>query len=796
MAFKSSKRTMILRVISLGAESSCPNGPPLNARYLVTSCISVIVTDNPGGNLDQLVAQARGLKKRKDFSADEAWVKLRFLSDELGIHDRIQVIRALAGENVFRLLDVIGKALVDVIEDPRFTSLVMELASRVRGDYGGGPFWDGLAEAGTAKPTKAKEQVGLLLMNEAEDSAYCAAALMSGVARIDLEWFIHKTKQLLNNLSIFDSIAAFAAIGFTIKTHEDAYHRLSTMILEATIPQDDRVLLSYMACLSPLHKHFPSQIEGIFTTVAGKGSELVRSRCIIDVSSIATYSTDGLKTLAVAVGRLSDSTSVYCLCNVFLRIYRSDSKFVLDHLLRLLENNSLYQCFGIGNRDYLFEGIGIIDGIHAFDRFDDFLDKAPWRFLLEAADAFRALFKTNVQELVIRLRKWDKVDTARFEIRLEILKDTISDLLETDKSEERAMIDVCVGSVFEIADALGQDIKTLTKGEKSKVYQALILIRELQYPPRAVDCKQLIQNLIKIPSVRDFIGATWFHEMCRNPTNRHLLLYMFDQRIPDEKELVATIDELDREGDINKKMSLAFRVDRVRYSRNCISYWEDIFSRLGPSTSGIAQCRRDLLRNDRAEDILCELEVASLLLKSHVVDLRKRVRGLRGPYDIRPCLSEQNPILEVYNLQPERVLRYASGAHGLKTSRLKDKLLEKFEKKFDKNSTDFQEPYVFVVHTSSSMVHVDDIHIDDMYNGHDSLLRLNPSTVMLSGILIYNRDLAGTDNARLTAWYYPNPSATNPLTNASITELINALCTDQKCKSTRHPDFNPESTGM
>lgn len=755
----------------------------------------MVVIDNPGGNLDLLIAQARELKEKKDFSPDEAYAKLRFLSDELGIHDRIQVIRALASDNVFRLLDVVGKALIDAVEDPRFTSLVTELASRVRGDMAGGPFWGGLAEAGTANPTKAKEHVETLLRNEAEESANCAAALMAGIAREDLEWFIQKTRQLLESRSIFDSVTAFAAIGFTVKTYEEAYQRLGPIFLEAEIPEDDRVLLSYEGCLCPLHKHFPSQIEDIFAKVASKDSEWVRSRCIVDVSSIGTYSIDGLKMIAIALGRISDNYGVYCLCNVFLKIYRNDPQFVCDYLLRVLENNSLFQFFDIGNRDHLFEGIGTVDGSQAFNRFDDFLDKAPWRFLLEAGDVFRALFKNQVQELVIRLREWDKPDTARFEIRLDILKDTISDLLGTDKAEERAMIDVCVESVFEIADALGLDIKTLTKGERSRVYQALILIREIQYPSRAVDCKQLMQNLNRIPSVRGFVGKTWFHEMCRNPTNRHLLLYMFDQRIPDEKELAAAIDELGREGDINKKMTLAFKVDRIRYSRNCISYWEDIFSRLDPRASGIAQCRKELLRNNRAEDILCELELASLLLKNCVVDLRKRVNGLKGPYDLRPHFSEQSPILEVYNLQPERVLQYASGAHGLKTSRLKDKILEKFEKKFDKDVTDLREPYVFVVHASSAVVQVGDIHIDDMYNGNDSLLKLNPSTAKVSGIMIYRRDLAGADHAGLAAEYYPNPSAKNPLTDASVIELTSALRTDPKSKSTRDPDYRPEFTG-
>ncbi|MBU1159528.1 MAG: hypothetical protein KKE24_09380 [Candidatus Thermoplasmatota archaeon] len=482
-----------------------------------------------------------------------------------------------------------------------------------------------------------------------------------------------------------------------------------------------------------------------------------------------------MKRLASTVGKLPDGFGSYCLCEILIRIHKEDCEFITHYLSEILQDYPLFDFFGIGERDHLFEGIGKIENDHGFRRFDDYLEVAPSRLLVDVSDIFRALFKDDTIGLVERLKAWNEPDTLRFDIRMDILKDTISDLLESDDGDDRIVIDSCVGSVREISEAMGLDVKSVAKGENNQVFQALMLIDEIQHPPRSVDCDQLIQNLTRIPNICRFVSKEWFTSMCVESAPRHLLLYMFDHKMATDSELSAAIVELQNATDINTAITEASKIDRMYYSRNIIAYWDDIFSRLGQDLPGLGQCRKDLQRNDRAEDTLCELEVISLLRRRHRVDVRRTVNGLRGPYDSRPHLTIQSPILEVYNLQPERVVRHASGVHGLDTSRLKSKILQKFNAKYDKNVPSLGEPYVFVVNISSSLVHADEIHIHELYNGKTSLSEKNPDTTRISGILVYRRILTGTDHPRVIAQYYGNPRAEVPLEELSVTELTESL---------------------
>jgi len=130
------------------------------------------------------------------------------------------------------------------------------------------------------------------------------------------------------------------------------------------------------------------------------------------------------------------------------------------------------------------------------------------------------------------------------------------------------------------------------------------------------------------------------------------------------------------------------------------------------------------------------------------------------------------------------------------TSRLKKKILEKHRRQFKNASFAVADPVVIVIHDNRMALIGEDI--DSLFFGSiaiemkfntttgecvesrccrspDALSDEDPTTSIISGILVYRYDHDEKGRRILIVSYHANPSASIPLAKVSMTELCNCL---------------------
>ncbi len=684
-------------------------------------------------------------------------------------------ILAMASDDLYRWLLVIGNELKNLLLSERFVGVSLELVEKVGGDWAGDPLWRGIVEAGLTHPDIARQRVDALLRMRDARASIVAAMLMRGIVECDPVWFESMTRQLLESPEETDKATAFRALNsYNRDRHPSDW--AARLVLSSGIPRTQDTQAAYVSCLDSIAEGHTDEVATIYLTMLGSSPDQTVTYVLQDAIRNKALSTNHLEKMLTVVKGKPDPIIRELVVFALIRVYSDDPQYVLELIHETGKQELLSSFFGFGNFEYLLKEMGKINRDIAYVAVDSWIDEHDGRLLLETADILEVLFSTYPLDLIIRIGTWSAAGEPRSSLRLQILKDIISERLDTEDEEKRKTIDECVGEIFNTAKDSSMPIDSIVAGTKSKVYQALMIVDNILRPIRDVDFNQLFANLPLIPHVCKFMGRDWFDEMRTRNAKGNLLLHMFDGKYPEDQEIEAARQNLSAETtDVNRKLTLAFRLEDLIRRRRVLEYWDDIFSRLSLNKPGMSKCRSDLIQYHRTEDTLCELELTSLFSRKFEVDVRRNAPGLRGRYDLRVHLEEQKPVVEVYNPQPERILLYASGAHGLDTERIKKKISEKLNNKISGDSANLPYPYVFALHTTSAEIHVSDFHMNDALHGEKSLIVSNPNVAFLSGIILYKRDLTNSEKPKLIVEYYANPSAKNPLTEKSVAEMISAL---------------------
>lgn len=685
------------------------------------------------------------------------------------------VILAMAGDDLYRWLLVIGNELKNLLPSGRFVGVSLELVEKVGGDLGGDPLWRGIVEAGMTHPDIAKQRIDSLLRMRDTRASVIAAMLMRGIVESDPVWFESRIRQLLANPEETDKAAAFRALNCHNRdTHPSDW--TVRLVLSSAIPRTLDSQAAYVSCLDSIAEGHTDEVAAIYLTMLDSTPDQTVTYVLRDATRNKALSTDHLKMMLAAVKDKLDPRIRESVMFALIRVYGYDPQYVLDFIHETGKQEFLSSYFGFGNLEYLLNEMGKINRDIAYAAVDSWIDEHDSRLFFETADILELLFSAYPLDLITRIRNWSAAGKTRPSLRLQILKDIISERLDTEDEQKREIIDECVGEVFTTAKDSSLPIDSIVAGTKSKVYQALMIVDSILRPVRDVNFDQLFANLPLIPHVCKFMGREWFYDMRTCNAKGNLLLHMLDGKYPEDQEIETAKRNLIAETtDGHRKLVLAFRLEDVIRRRRVLEYWNDIFSRLSLNKPGISKCRNDLIQYNRTEDTLCELELISMFLRGFEVDVRGNASGLRGRYDLRVHLEEQEPVIEVYNPQPERILLYASGAHGLNTGRTKKKISDKLDKKITGDGVYLPYPYVFALHTTSAEVDVSDFQMNDALHGEKSLTVSNPRAESLSGIILYKRDLINSEKPRLIVDYYANPSAKNPLTEKSVAEMISGL---------------------
>jgi len=660
----------------------------------------------------------------------------------------------LEDESVYLWKELIGQYIPEIFQNEHFPHLAVIIEERIPTFL-----WKEMVDAAAIYPKLAENYIKEIspIINEA--SARTAASLITGIARSNPAWANDRMLSLFNG-NKYELLASLRAIQLCIDEKTPHHEYLVKTVLTIDIPQDEAVLRYYLCCLCSIHALMPQLVESRMIELMNSGSSDIRNRIILNSYYLATFSTDARiqivkEAISKREGQLFDN-----IVFLLVKIYENDRIFPLSIIRTIAEEELLGTAMGQFDH-YLLSEIGKIDRHSAFHAINSWFDDNPSDTLLfQISDILVGIFGGKPNDLVDLTRVWKIEEIPRFRTRIEILRNLLCERVEKDHD---VVVIRCAEEVIAISDLSPFEYSMAVEGETDIGYWALRVLKAITSPWGKVDYERVFQNLERFPNIKRFLDAQWLEQMRRKSDDNVAILHMLDCEDDD-----------------------------------FLSYWDDVFQYLDFNKPGIGRLRSDLRNYPRIRDILSEAEVISRIGRKYPVDVKISVKGLGSEPDLRPHLTGQAPILEVYTPEEERKLLYAGGG-SLDTDRIKIKVLEKFKKQFKQGASLIEDPVVFVIHSEGMTITDYDImnvlfgtfgikiYFDKVsgksvgqcaYRENDSIHDIEKDAGLISGFLVYHRNVRKPADRALHVEYFPNPRAWHPLTKISVEELCSALSKD------------------
>ncbi len=440
---------------------------------------------------------------------------------------------------------------------------------------------------------------------------------------------------------------------------------------------------------------------------------------------------------------------------------------------------------GIGGRDSLAQTLAP-HRKSLLQACEKWLGSAPTPLLvLQVADILENAFGSDEVQLIDAVDAWlSKTDSHKF-IVLEILHKTLTRHVR-DQGHPAAL--KAQSLTLAIAKAAGRTVGSAVSGIRDSYVGAMALAKELKRPPPTLNWVQLQENLKAVPSLVTFLGPG-FQKILAAQTD-HPLARMLHSRPPPQSRLDQGALRFKAAKTPSERAGAALFYRYNAGERNWLPYVEEVFSRL-PSNMGTL--RRNLLNPTQTIDTWCEAELLGRAGRTLKVEAEATGNGFTTPRDARIRCPSGSVVLEVYNPKPDPILMVAQGAVTLDPDLLMKKVRSKFRDQLKSQAP--TEPLVLVIHggqgpfdewdverillgSQKTTVWMDNktgqaVRVQDHHDA-DALGDEDPTSAIISAVLLYRRDLAATPPV-LELRLVPNPNAKTALTPGLKKELLDAL---------------------
>jgi len=311
-------------------------------------------------------------------------------------------------------------------------------------------------------------------------------------------------------------------------------------------------------------------------------------------------------------------------------------------------------------------------------------------------------FFVSGQERVKWCKKW-KDDKRKEIVVLQLLHEILTDLINYQPSPVR---DDAVTLVKEFAEKRGLDYNAETKGinfrkdshggteYKETTIKALHVINRILSPPKKIDAAVLKKNLKNYPYLSKAIGTEWLVRSSKSKFP-HLLAYIYCEE-PDHNGMKKLAKKLKSEKDDKKIQGIAWQYDLLAHTARNQSYWEQVFKTLDDCNLKISLSK--LRDPSNAESILAEAEVLARLAPYFKVEPEPDIEELRPKkLDAKIEFNGQQALIEVAVVAEKIELEVAHGGISIPGEKVKNVLLDKFEKQLKAGKVNPKIPVVIIL---------------------------------------------------------------------------------------------------
>ncbi len=647
--------------------------------------------------------------------------------------------------------------------------------------------WGTLTDVATSDPTSATLLLRRLLEENPQGAAYATSALLLGIAMSESQPTLTVIKDAIRSTVPHSRTAGLCALSDLI--------RKTNQLTQSTIAAVETIA-------DPTNELEAGIMLDIFERVASLGGppmgerilRIARSGSTVTLKEAIRISTDTFASDEAFLRELFEIASAnpealrgFWSGRFMGLIYSFDPDAVLRVIGSVSEQTSLVDSFYDGANEFL-DAVGKSDRERFFDAIGEWLNRRNSRLLIQAPALVARAFKGNEDQLVVLLRKWEYGESPQFLVRLETLREVLSEA----SIEKKPAFGAIVQSVEELADSASVNRQLALQGETDPRFRALRLVDALLNPPPPIDPVQIKRSMGFVPSLVRFVQESFIVKELKKGASDHPLIRMLAVNVPSSTDVEAAIGDLSSEEEPNRLMAAWARARQMVKLFNHFGYWEKVFSGLNEGEKGMPSLRDKLRNSPQTISALAEAEVISQLKRGGALEVEPTLATSGTKPDLRVDLTEASALLEVYRPSMERSLLFETGVHGINRAKIRAPIEAKIAAQYDATAGDLGFP-LFLVMNLEETPYLDFMLPEFMVGTTAVSLRLNPSMGTaeiggliaqpdamgetderlnsISGVIAYRRDLVSEAPGKLVGRIYLNPRAVRPLDPEGVREL-------------------------
>jgi hypothetical protein len=247
--------------------------------------------------------------------------------------------------------------------------------------------------------------------------------------------------------------------------------------------------------------------------------------------------------------------------------------------------------------------------------------------------------------------------------------------------------------------------------EKEEKLKALKVMRKIIHPPIPIDISILEENLNQYVNITKTFGKEWLLRNART-YNPHIIVRIYQHKVDRDR-----LDELNElvQSDISKEQRYEFEREygHIKGTQQMQQYWDDQFGILIEKGIKLSKSKRHDISN--SESFLTEVEVLARLTKTFNVIPEPEIESLLpSRIDALIELNGQETLIEIAEVHERDEIRYAMGGVSVPGGKVKNVLLNKFQRQFRKGTVDIDTPVAIIL---SLKPFIDSIDVENAVYG-------------------------------------------------------------------------------
>jgi len=665
--------------------------------------------------------------------------------------DLLEILEQLVEDDIWKWLKFIANRLPRIASHNNFLDLLEKVIKKIKGDMAQGPIIKALINIGSRDPILGFELFEKMIHGNT-DLIFFASFPLGGAGKTDFQnaFLLFQRAFASNNPNIKATSIRALMVTFEEANKLKKEYEIFQILERASNNNEDIIVQKQAASAYIAFSDFnPDEcIRQLIHLVTEAKSDIRFNVAYTLQMQDLTHREDEIAILKIC----AEDDDEKVLGQVSYALALKGKEFPEESLDIIKDWIKQGKYFKIRDIEFCLQELGKVylgRCIRLVDNWIEEEEDKKLRYLIPTI--FSELCSSDYEQLVEYLKLWEQKSVIFQNIAVKTIRNILTTIYPPN-IKQQSLFNSCFNIVKGIAAKRGVNIETAIEGESDEFFRCFILIEECEKDRQDLDFNKIFSNLNNYPTIKHFLGDSWFNSKKKEMNKSHFLLIC----LSDEDAIkTAFLNHLEK--------MLKIIIDSN-------------INKLGDFKKGLKTEVQFL-------PTISEIEVISSFCGHYPVEIAPTINGKK--LDAKVQIEGRELLIEVINPDMFKPLKYLRSAMGI-PNRARSKVYDEFKKHLkdipilgnklvvifidigrSEIDYDFLENYLIGTLQLTMIFNESKKEIGEIYTSRasDSMHDLRGEMDIISAVICYETALRSDKQYHFQGRIIENKYANNPLGN-------------------------------